>query len=146
LPIQKQEFYEGAALHRLFVNCTQVHFSYSLPFFVLDSRFKIYLKYSAAARSPWRFSFSAGEQETLKNNAGDCPIFIGLICGSDGIAALPAVGFFELVPIGGATAAISCSRKHGEYFELSGPAAACSKRIAPSDWAGLIEKFKKESL
>lgn len=53
--IQKQEFYEGAAMHRLVRASAGVRISYLAPFFILDDRLQIHLKYSARARSPWGF-------------------------------------------------------------------------------------------
>jgi hypothetical protein len=50
--IQKQEFYEGAALHQLIRCCDGVRIAYKTPLFVLDGQLQIHLKYSTGVRSP----------------------------------------------------------------------------------------------
>lgn len=88
--IQKQEFYEGAALHQLIRSSSGLTSVLHLPpLFVFGTSLQIYLKYSTAKRSPWSFTFMPREQLLLYQRAQEIPLTIGLICGSDGVAALP---------------------------------------------------------
>jgi hypothetical protein len=89
--IQKQEFYEGAALHQLIRGSSGLtSISHSPPFFVLGGSLQIHLKYSTAKRSPWGFTFMPDEQLLLQQRAQHMPLVIGLICGADGVAAIGA--------------------------------------------------------
>ena len=87
MTIRKQEFYEGAALHRL-SSSVSVIFRYASPFFILNDRLWVLLKYCTKGRSPWNFTFTAQEQAQLQTQASACSVVLGLICGDDGIAAI----------------------------------------------------------
>ena len=139
--IQKQEFYEGAALHQLVRASAGVRISYAAPFFVLDDRLQLHLKYSARARSPWGFSFMPEEQLVMDARSASLPLVIGLICGSDGIAALPYEKFRATTALSTAAVWISCSRLHREHFEVSGPDAMVAGKIPPSDWSRLTRSL-----
>ena len=138
--IQKQEFYEGAALHQLVRGSAGVRISYAPPFFVVDDRLQLHLKYSARARSPWGFSFPPDEQLLMDARAAAMPLVIGLICGSDGIAALPYEKFRSTTSLSPTAVWISCSRLHREHFEVRGPDAMVAGKIPPSDWSRLTRK------
>lgn len=138
MAIKKQEFYEGAALHQLIRNSGGARISYSAPFFVLDDRIQLHLKYSTGVRSPWGFTFSPEEQQLLKERADVRTTIIGLICGSDGVAALPYDRFVKLAAPRGTGVRVACARLHREHFEVSGPDGVTDGKIAPSDWLGLL--------
>ncbi|MGH8744878.1 MAG: hypothetical protein ACREUK_00110, partial [Burkholderiales bacterium] len=89
MPIKKQEFYEGAALHILLRRGTVNSIRYAAPFFILNEKLSTYLKYSARGRSPWGFTFTPEEQTYLERSAAELEIVIGLVCGADGVAAVP---------------------------------------------------------
>jgi hypothetical protein len=135
--IQKQEFYEGAALHALLRSGMGVHVSYQPPFFLIDG-ILIHLKYSTGIRSPWGFTFTAGEQQLLHGKARELPVTIGLICGSDGIAALPFASYASIAAIRGLALRISCSRQHRGHFTISGPDGTLARKVPPSDWDNLL--------
>jgi len=138
--IQKQEFYEGAALHQLIRGLRDgVSVAHSPPFFVFNGRLQVHLKYSTAKRSPWGFTFTVDEQILLRQCAREIPLVIGLICGADGIAALPYVDYLRIAPLKDAALRVSCRRKHREHFEIGGPDGTLPGKVAPSDWARLLE-------
>lgn len=138
MAIQKQEFYEGAALHQLIRNGGSANFKYTAPFFVVDDRVQLYLKYSTGVRSPWGFTFTPEEQNLLHSHPGDIAIVIGLICGSDGIAALPFSDFKKLALVSDLSIRIACHRRHRQYFEITGPDGLMDAKVPPSDWYRLI--------
>src|ERR1700683_347324 len=89
MAIKKQEFYEGAALHRLVRTGAIPGIRYCPPFFTFNDRLLVLLKYSTRTRSPWRFTFKPDEQARLQTRALEQrPIIIAMVCGSDGIAAI----------------------------------------------------------
>ena len=132
--IQKQEFYEGAALHRLVRTGGVNVLLYDAPLFVLNERVQAFLKYSTAGRSPWSFTFTPEEQRMLNSRAAALPIVVGLICGADSIAAVPFSSLLAIAPIQGSSIRISCIRRHREHFEVRGPEGALHHKIPPSDW------------
>ena len=137
--IQKQEFYEGAALHQLVRGTAGVQISYLAPFFVVDDRFQIHLKYSTGVRSPWGFSFLPAEQQLMRARSTGLPLVIGLICGSDGIAALPYEKYQQAAALRDVAVWVSCARLHRKHFEVSGPDATVAGKISLSDWPRLTK-------
>lgn len=140
MPIQKQEFYEGAAIHQLIRGSPGVRVSYVPPLFVFDKRLQVHLKYSTAKRSPWSFTFMPDEQALLRKRSEMLPLVIGLICGSDGIAALPYEGYVYIASKQDAALRVSCRRNHREHFEITGPDGTLPSKIAPADWSNLMGK------
>jgi hypothetical protein len=140
--IKKQEFYEGAALHQLVRGSSGVQISYSAPFFIVDEKLQVHLKYSTAIRSPWGFSFLPEEQQLMQSRASNLSLVIGLICGSDGIAALPYEKYERISVLRDVAVWVSCSRLHRGHFEVSGPDAILPGKIAPSDWSRLTKTYK----
>ena len=84
MSIQKQEFYEGAALHQIIRGSSGTSsIAHSSPFFIFDGKLQVHLKYSTGKRSPWGFTFMPDEQLLLGERALEMPMVIGLICGTD---------------------------------------------------------------
>lgn len=132
--IQKQEFYEGAALHQIVRNGRGALFKHVAPVFILDDRIQLHLKYSTKNRSPWGFTFTADEQLVLHELAGEMALVMGLICGSDGIATVRFEDYSKIAAIRNTSIRVSCFRKHREHFEVCGPDGTISRKIPPSDW------------
>jgi len=140
MPIKKQEFYEGAALHLLARTNEITNLRYDAPFFVLNGRLLIHLKYSTKGRSPWPFTFTPEEQALLGKHGSVCPLVMGLICGADGVAALDYEHFTEIALTRASAVRITCSRRHGERYELKGPDGTLSRKVAPSSWQRILER------
>lgn len=139
--IQKQEFYEGAALYQLIRGSSGLtSISHSPPLFVLGGNLQIHLKYSTAKRSPWGFTFMPDEQVLLQQRAQDMPLVIGLICGADGVAAVPYDAYARVAQLKSAALHISCRRSHRQHFEIGGPDGTLPNKVAPSDWIRLLDK------
>jgi hypothetical protein len=138
MSIQKQEFYEGAALHQLIRGSSGASVAYAPPLFIFDERLQVHLKYSTAKRSPWNFTFVPDEQVLLHARAEIIPLVIGLICGADGIAALPYSDYVCIASMRDAALRVSCRRNHRERFEISGPDGTLPGKVAPADWSNLL--------
>ena len=145
MPIQKQEFYEGAALHQLIRGSRGTHIVFATPFFVLDSRLQVHLKYSTAKGSPWAFTFTPDEQALMSERAQAMPMVIGLVCGGDGIAALPFEKFVRVAARRDTALHVSCYRKHREHFEINGPDGTVPGKVPPSDWTRLLMTIQPEA-
>lgn len=138
MAIKKQEYYEGAALHLLIRTGGVTNIQYEAPFFLLNKRVLVYLKYCTKNRSPWGFTFTKDEQVLLTKRGSKEEIIIGLICGADGIAALPSSDFGIIAAPCQSAVHISCYRKHGEHYEVNGPDGKLGGKIAPSNWQKIL--------
>jgi hypothetical protein len=136
--IKKQEFYEGAALYLLVRTGGISSVRYEAPFFVLNDACLIYLKYSTRGRSPWGFTFMPDEQSLLHKMAFKSRVVVGLICGSDGIAALTHECYRAVASVRNAAVHIACFRQHGQHYEVSGPDGKLQGKIAPSKWQNIL--------
>lgn len=139
MPIKKQEFYEGAALHLLARSGKITGLRYESPFFVLDNRLLVLLKHSTRGRSPWGFTFTADEQALLEEARSKSAIVIGLICGADGVAAFSYDAYLSIAPARGSAVHVACFRRHGEHYEISGPGGRLERKVAPSNWQRILE-------
>jgi len=136
--IQKQEFYEGAALHILACTGKIQRIRYQHPFFILNDDILALLKYSTRSRSPWGFTLTPEEQEALKKRAEPSTL-LGLICGADGVAAFPYGRLLEIATLSGTALHLSCYRKHREHYEVNGPNGTLPQKVAPSNWSRILD-------
>jgi hypothetical protein len=141
MTIRKQEFYEGAALHRLARNGAITSLRYEPPLFILNDRLLVLLKYSTRGRSPWGFTFMPDEQVLLEEKAKTAELVIGLICGSDGVAAFPYTEFSVIAQRAARSIHVSCYRVHREHYEVNGPAGTLGRKIAPGDWQRILSSY-----
>src|SRR5262245_49032241 len=117
MPLKKQEFYEGAALHLLVRSGRIERLTYSQPFFHLNEDCAVLLKYSTKGRSPWAFTFMPDEQAALVQMAAKKRTVVALVCGSDGVASF---SFEELQTISNPLRVafhVACYRQHGQHYE-----------------------------
>lgn len=137
MAIKKQEFYEGAALHQL--SCSQpVAIAYLPPFFILNDRLSVLLKYCTKGRSPWNFTFTAREQAQIQARRKISPIMLGLVCGDDGVAAIECEAYFAIARPRGTPVHVACFRRHGEHYEVCGPDGTLDGKVPPSRWKGIL--------
>lgn len=139
MAIRKQEFYEGAALCLLARAGGITGIRYESPFFVLNNKLAVYLKYSTKGRSPWGFTFTADEQVFMQNRAATFKMVIGLVCGADGVAAFTYQAYQSVAAIRKSAVHIACYRKHGEHYEVNGPDGTLDRKVAPSNWQRILE-------
>ncbi|WP_440642256.1 hypothetical protein ACSHT2_15065 [Bradyrhizobium sp. PUT101] len=99
----------------------------------------VLLKYSTKVRSPWGFTFTEDEQRQLSFMSHKQRTVIGLVCGSDGIVALPYGSYLTIASMRAASAYVACYRDHGEHYEVSGPDGLLKRKVAPSTWQRILE-------
>ena len=138
MAIKKQEFYEGAALHILARSGLVTSISYEPPFFTINGDLLVLLKYTTKNRSPWGFTFTPAEQKLLKERAEELRTFVGLVCGSDGVAALIYSDFTTIAAPRNSSIHISCYRDHNQHYEINGPDGTFDRKIAPSSWRKIL--------
>ena len=139
MAIKKQEFYEGAALHVLARSNKVTAIRYESPLFIVNDSLLLLLKYSTRGRSPWAFTFTPGEQLLLERGSPRARIAIGLICGADGVATFSNAAYLTIAKLRNRSVHVSCYRRHGEHYEVSGPDGRLERRIAPSQWPRILE-------
>jgi hypothetical protein len=140
MTIQKQEFYQGAAIHRLVCLGGLKSISFEDPFFIFNDQILVYFKYSTKTRGPWGFSFMPEEQKLIKMKSetkGD-RLVLGLVCGSDGVALVKSNEIFTIGFLKESSVRIACHRKHGEHYKVSGPEGELLNKVAPSEWTRLL--------
>jgi hypothetical protein len=140
MAIKKQEFYEGAALHQLARSGAITSIRYEAPFFRVNDRMSVHLKYSTKGRSPWGFTFVPDEQDLLTSTAAECEVIIGLICGADGVAAFTYDAYKTIAAPRRTAVHIACYRRHREHYEVNGPDGTMGWKIAPSDWQRILHR------
>jgi hypothetical protein len=140
MTIKKQEFYEGAAIHKLARSGAITNIRYEPPFFIVNNRLVVLLKYSTRGRSPWGFTFVAEEQALLEARAAQFETVIGLICGADGVAAFTYDAYREIAAPRASSVHIACYRQHRQRYEVNGPDGALTWKVAPSDWERILEE------
>jgi hypothetical protein len=139
MTIQKQEFYEGAALHLVARSGQITSLRYEAPFFLFNDRLAVLFKYSTKGRSPWGFTFTPDEQSLLMQRSAKIKTVMGLICGADGVAALSYEAYRSVATQTNGAIHIACYRKHGEHYEVSGPNGTLKGKVAPSSWQKILE-------
>ena len=139
MPITKQAFYEGAALHQLARSTELKSIRYEAPFFIFNKSVLAYLKYSTKTRSPWAFTFTEEEQVLLTRRAASDLIAIGLICAGDGVAMIAYDDYLSIASPRKGAVHVACYRKHKEHYEVSGPDGAVARKVAPSEWGRLLD-------
>jgi hypothetical protein len=138
MALKKQEFYEGAALHLLVRRGGITSIRYEPPLFFIN-HFRILLKYSTRARSPWGFTFRPDEQVLLSQEQPGLTVVIGLICGSDGVAAISYKDYLGLALPTRSGFHVACYRDHGKHYKVSGPDGTLAEKVPPSRWQRLLE-------
>ncbi len=139
MAIQKQEFYEGAALHLIARSEQIVGILVESPFFLLNGRLLVLLKYSTKGRSPWGFTFTLNEQQRLCEKATKYKTKIGLICGADGVATFDYEEYLQIAAPRSSAIHVACYREHGGYYEINGPDGTLGRKIAPSSWQKILD-------
>jgi hypothetical protein len=140
MPIKKQKFYEGAALHLLARAGGITSIRYEAPFFLLNDQMLVLLKYCTRGRNPWGFTFTTDEQLVLQGRAEQFRIVIGLVCGADGVAALVYDGYRSVATPTKSALHIACYRQHREHYEVNGPDGRLDAKVAPSDWLRILDR------
>jgi hypothetical protein len=143
--IQKLEFYEGAAIHRLIRASDGLSIRYDSPFFVVNEEMKVLLKYSTAVRSPWAFTFTPEEQAELHKWGRSGPLIVGMVCGGDAIAAITYGSYARIAQSRSTSLRIACTRLHGEHFKVKGPDGITDQKVAPADWTQWVTQFRRKA-
>lgn len=138
MTIAKQAFYEGAALHLVARSGKITSIQYDAPFFLLNNRLLVLLKYSTKGRSPWGFTFWPEEQALLRKRSSRNSIVLGLVCGADGVVAIAYELYLTIASPRKSAINVSCYRQYGEHYEINGPDGTLPRKISPSTWVQIL--------
>ncbi len=139
MAIQKQEFYEGAAIYQLLRSAGPQLITFELPFLLVAGGPILYIKHSTQKRSPWGFTLTTEERRSIKARTAGQIAWIGLVCGSDGIAGITYQELVTLLLPGEGVSRIACRRLHREQYQVSGPAGELPHKVPPSRWPYLLK-------
>ena len=67
-----------------------------------------------------------------------------LICGADGVAAVPYEKYSSVARVKDVALRVSCRRSHREHFEIVGPDGTLAGKVAPSEWLRLLGKRERQ--
>lgn len=135
--IKKQEFYEGAALCQLLSADASTSMRCAPPFHIVNENVYVLLKYCTRSRSPWGFTLTSGERVELEAIACSEDVHIGLVCGSDGVAAVRYADLRNVLGSGAGSVRVACYRKQGQHYLISGPNGVLDRKVAPSRWRNI---------
>ena len=139
MAIKKQEFYEGAALHLLSRTGRITGARYEPPIFEFNGNVVVLLNYSTKTRSPWPFSFMPDELSLLQSVLPPKRVVVGLVCGADGVVAVPYDALRSVAGASTSSIHIACRRNHAEHYRVSGPNGDLPRTIAPSAWQHILD-------
>ena len=144
--ISKQAFYEGAALQLVVRSGDLTNIIYDDPFYLLNKRLTVLVKYTTKNRSPWGFTFTADEQKLLKRRSSQGEnIIIGMVCGGDGVAAVTYERYVTIAAPQQTAIHVACFRKHDEHYEIRGPDGTLAGKVPPSAWRNLLQAVEERS-
>lgn len=134
--IDKQEFYRGAAIMRLIADGRAAAIRAQGGGFVIDDESYVLIKFSTKSSSPWRFTFTDIELRQIDEERESRVVFLALVCGGDGICAIP---WDVLEPIlGEGRLWVSCSRRFHERYVVAGATGALKNRVPHNRWPSII--------
>jgi hypothetical protein len=123
MALDKYEFMHGAALVQVvndpaFTSLNKASDAYG--HYVINEDRRLFMKYSTARSSRWQFTFHLDEIEAIRADMEDFPTYVGLVCGTDGVALLSGAELMELVGTCDADQpAVMVSRPRGGSYRVS---------------------------
>jgi hypothetical protein len=99
------------------------------------------LKHCTSGKSRWSFSVTTKDLERMSRYSQQAyPVFLGLVCGGDGVCTLPLSDILSVTgPHGGWVAAV---RPYGKSYAVSGSAGRLTRKVPRSDWPRLLLEEK----
>jgi hypothetical protein len=100
----------------------------------------VLFKYSTRRKSPWHFTVTREQLETLKNRAPALPLsrrYFALVCYLDGVCLISLDDFFEIVSVrrDDTQWGLSVTRPRAAQYRVSGPGRqVLDHTIARSRW------------
>jgi hypothetical protein len=135
--IDKQEYYHGAAIIRLFEDGRFNTIAKHTLGYIVNSKVLILLKYSTKSRTPWRFTFTLDEMVQIENYIKQNDrIVIALVCGGDGVCAIHAKELFNI--LGDNPGWISVKRNFNEQYGVAGHYGRLERKISFQRWPSII--------
>jgi hypothetical protein len=135
--IEKLEFYHGAALVRVIEDARCETIAKHACGYRVNRNRVLAIKYSTKAHSPWGFTFS--QEDISRFNAanaefGEC--LIALVCGGDGVCALPWAIAANL--LANSPGRIAAKRGFAGCYAVSGPIGELKGKVAMNRWPAIV--------
>lgn len=135
--IDKQEFYHGAAVVRLFEDqrCKNIK-KHNFGYIVNDEIF-IFLKYRTKSHTPWSFGFDNNDISRINSLVNSFKrIVVGLVCGGDGICPILWQDAEKI--LGNNPGSICVRRKFNEQYGVKGSVEAIKGKISLQEWPTIV--------
>ncbi|OGU81709.1 MAG: hypothetical protein A2W11_12780 [Ignavibacteria bacterium RBG_16_35_7] len=139
--IDKSDYYHGTTILKVLEDNQTHQICFKNNSYLIDSSNLIFLKYTTKSKSPWRFTFSEKEIESIRSSFSDkLNIFFVLICDGDGLCALKCQELLKL--LNQKTGWVAVSRKFNKQYSVSGQNGYLEKKIPFGRWPKIL--FEKE--
>jgi hypothetical protein len=139
--IDTVDFYRGAAVLLLLRTPGCVEVRAAEEGFVVNRSAYFELKHCTSGKSRWSFQVSSRDVERMTQHSKQaCSVFLGLVCGGDGVCtlALPDI----LAVAGSQGGRITVARPYGRSYAVSGSAGSLRRKVPRSDWPKLLLEEK----
>ncbi|WP_298346677.1 hypothetical protein [Ferrimicrobium sp.] len=108
--------------------------------YILDEKVGLYVKYSTKRMSPWTFNFSNVHQAEIAELATQlAEVFIGLVCGTDGIVCLTHEEFRRVLDDDVRPSEwVRATRRRDEQYSVTGSDSVSIIKIADAEYPAKI--------
>ena len=127
------DFYRGAAVLLLLRAPGCRGLQATQEGFLVNEAVYFELKHCTSGKSRWTFNVTVKDLERMGQNAAKgFPVFLGFVCGGDGVCVVPLGEVLDIAgPRGGWVAA---ARPYGRSYAVSGSAGRLTHKVPRSDW------------
>ena len=135
--IDTVDFYRGAAVLQLLRTPRCLEMRAVEDGFVVNHRVYFELKHCTSGKSRWSFHISDRDVERMiRYSQKPYAVFLGLVCGGDGVCALALTDV--LVVVGSQGGRIAAARPYSRSYAVSGSANGLKRKVPQSDWPRLL--------
>ncbi|WP_126854974.1 hypothetical protein [Candidatus Cryosericum odellii] len=135
------DFYRGAAVLLLLRAPGCKGLQATQEGFLVNGAVYFELKHCTSGKSRWTFNVSTRDLERMVHYSQETHrVFLGLVCGGDGVCTLPLGDILSVAgPQGGW---VATARPYGRSYAVVGRAGHLARKVPRSDWPRLLLEEK----
>ena len=134
--IDKQAYYRGAAIFHLVDDERMETVVRVRPGFLINDEVFVLIKYTAKLSTPWQFTFSPTERDSIDKQHRDYLVVLALVCGDDGICAVRWDDVASIVD--NPATWIAVHRKVNKRYKITGNGGEMQGRVPRNHWPGVV--------